>query len=107
MLIKVRKFVVNDLKGAEEQVKHYIKKNCGLKIFDHNSTINSAYRTVPIIQLYIPFNNEEFRLTGNLCFQPFIIFVFPHITLFGKIVLMLTICRIAVQRRFLFFVIPQ
>lgn len=260
VLIKVRKFVVNDLEGAEEQVKQYIKKNCGLKIFDHNSTINSAYRTVQgtvsqffrawlavwlmwliyyggglffssletsskcvgyfwltttfqhifdflnstalfaiyiiltsvtvnrkertdndnsilesvlvwvvlfivfmagiiienfdhnhlmaeimpfyvsaistvtfvlvlgkmnstylklppffmfvlyiyaIIQLYIPFNNEKFRLTGNLWFQPFIIFVLPYITLLGKIVLMLSICWIAVQRRFLFFVIHR
>lgn len=46
VLIQVRKFVIGDLESSEEQIKQYIKKNCGLKIFDHNSTINSAFQTV-------------------------------------------------------------
>jgi len=256
VLIKVRRFVIGDLQSTEEQVKQYIKKNCGLKIFDQKITINSAYQTVQgtvsqffyawlavwlmwliyyggglfisthtsenmeilltiyqhifdflnstalfaiyiiltsvtvnrkqrtdndniylesmlvwvvlfivfmagviiesvnqdhllakimpfyvstistitfvlvlgkmnstylkvppffmlvlyiyaIIQLYIPFNNERLVLIGCYWFQPFIKISLPYITLLGKIVLMLTICWIAVQRRFLFFVIHR
>lgn len=259
VLIQVRKFVIGDLESSEEQIKQYIKKNCGLKIFDQNSTIDYAYRTVQgtvsqffrawlavwlmwliyyggglffsslgtdsrcggffwlttfqhifdflnstalfaiyiiltsvtvnrkkrtnndnsilesvlvwvvlfiifmagiiienvdqnhllaqimpfyvsiistitfvlvlgkmnstylkvppffmlvlyiyaIIQLYIPFSNKDYLEIRDFWFQSFIIFILPYITLFGKIVLMLTICWIAVQRRFLFFVIHR
>ena len=257
VLIQVRKFVIGDLESSEEQIKQYIKKNCGLKIFDQNSTINYAYRTVQgtvsqffcawlavwlmwliyyggglffsslgtdsrcggffwlttfqhifdflnstalfaiyiiltsvtvnrkkrtnndnsilesvlvwvvlfivfmagiiienfehnhlmaeimpfyvstistvtfvlvlgkmnstylqippffmfvlylyaLIQLYIPF--RDLCVVGNCWFNNFIEYVLPYLTLFGKFILMLTICWIAVQRRFLFFVIHR
>ena len=80
--------------------------------------MNSTYLKVPpffmlvlyiyaIIQLYIPFGNKGYLEIRDFWFQSFVIFILPYITLFGKIVLMLTICWIAVQRRFLFFVIHR
>lgn len=261
VLIQVQRFVMHDLDNSEEQIRQYIKKNCGLKIFDRNKTINSAFRTVritayqffyawiavwlmwlvyygggallsipfekvntwycnqngltiyqhvfdflnstamfaiyiiltnvtvnykertnndytylesllawvvlfiifiagiiiescdpthliarimpfyvsaistitfvlvlgkmnstylkvpsffmfvlyiyAIIQLYIPFDNEDISIDGYEWFIPFIRGIVPYITLLGKIVLMLMICWIAVQRRFLFFVIHR
>lgn len=46
VLIQVRRFVMQDLKNSEELIKDYIKKNCGIKIFNPKKTVNSAFRTV-------------------------------------------------------------
>ena len=48
VLIQVQRYVMHDLNNSEEQIKQYIKKNCGLKIYDRNKTINSAFRTVKV-----------------------------------------------------------
>lgn len=78
--------------------------------------LNSSYLKIPslfmlflyiyaIIQLYIPF--KDFCLQNNCWLRQFLNYSLPHITLLGKFFLMLTICWIAVQRRFIFFVIHR
>lgn len=46
VLIQVRRYVVNDISNSEEQIKQYIRKNCGLRIFNREETSASAFRTV-------------------------------------------------------------
>lgn len=46
VLIRIRKSIMKDLENSKEQIKQYIKKNCGLKIYDDNKTIESAFKTV-------------------------------------------------------------
>lgn len=78
--------------------------------------LNSSYLKIPsffifvlyiyaIIQAYIPFKKPI--IEDNDWIGIFLEFSIPYITLFGKIILMLTICWISVQRRFIFYVIHR
>ena len=78
--------------------------------------MNSTYLQIPaffmfilyiyaLIQLIIPFSELK-DLEKNQLFIS-IKYIIPYLTLLGKIILMLTICWIAVQRRFIFFVIHR
>lgn len=80
--------------------------------------MNSSYLKVPSIfmlllyvyavtQLYVPFKDSDLWMTKNSWLDTFLNYAIPYITLIGKIFLMLTICWIAVQRRFIFFVIHR
>lgn len=80
--------------------------------------MNSSYMKVPSIfmlllyvyavtQLYVPFKDSDLWKTENSWLDTFLYYAIPYITLIGKIFLMLTICWIAVQRRFIFFVIHR
>lgn len=78
--------------------------------------LNSSYLKIPsffmfvlyiyaIIQAYIPFKGVVDN--SNLWINQYLIYFIPYITLSGKIILMLTICWIAVQRRFIFYIIHR
>lgn len=81
------------------------------------SKLSSVYLQIPsffmfslylyaIIQLYLPFS--DFKLQGCLTWtNVYLQGLFSYITLFGKVMLMLTLCWIAVRRRFIFYVIHR
>lgn len=79
--------------------------------------MNSSYLKIPqffmlilyiyaITQLYVPLIGCD-KLSDQFWFKNFLGKSLPYVTLFGKLFLMLTICWIAVQRRFIFFVIHR
>lgn len=97
VLIQVQRYVLHDLKKSEEQIKQYIRKNCGIKIFDHKETINTAFRTVQLtvsqffyaweavwLMWFIYYGGGvllsiAFENVNNCCCHPNVLTIYQHI----------------------------